>query len=239
MAAATPAAQAEHQAGRRGGMPVRHAMLVITRAVFDMVEIPGQEPLVVAKDTGDEAARRWWDDRVRAVAADVFERNSDAWERDLANWQAGTDVAVGKERLHEGGPRVDVARIRFPDGTETVVDPQNAHDYVTEEFRARKPQPTVADQFAEWRRPSRSWSCIPGSAGCSTAPSTCPWIWACRCPSSSTRSGRCWAASTGCLWTAGRSCMSPRTGPGAWMAAAPIRTPRWPPNRVSARRVIS
>ena len=66
------------QAGRRGGMAVRHAMLVITRAVFDMVEIPGQEPLVVAKDTGDEAARRWWDERVRAVAAGVFERNSDA-----------------------------------------------------------------------------------------------------------------------------------------------------------------
>jgi hypothetical protein len=32
-----------------------------------------------------------------------------------------------------------------------VVDPQNAHDYVAEEFRARKPQPTVAAQFAEWR----------------------------------------------------------------------------------------
>ena len=132
-------------------MPVRHAMLVITRAVFDMVEIPGQEPLVVAKDSGDEAARRWWDERVRAVAADVFGRNSENWERQLADWQAGTDVAVGKERLHDGGPRVDVARIRFPDGTETVVDPQNAHDYVAEEFRARKPQPTVAAQFAEWR----------------------------------------------------------------------------------------
>jgi hypothetical protein len=67
-------------------MPVRHAMLVITRAVFDMVEIPGQEPLVVAKDTGDEAARRWWHDRVRAVAADVFERTSDAGN---ANWRTG------------------------------------------------------------------------------------------------------------------------------------------------------
>src|SRR6202161_3364512 len=167
--AAPRAAQANHQAGGRGGMPVRHAMLVITRAVFDMVEIPGQEPLVVAKDTGDEDApraggrgarararapappRRWWDERVRAVAAGVFERNGDAWESELANWQASTDVAVGKERLHDGGPRVDVARIRFPDGSETVVDPQNAHDYVTEEFRARQPQPTVAAQFAEWR----------------------------------------------------------------------------------------
>jgi len=86
-------------------MPVRHAMLVITRAVFDMVEIPGQEPLVVAKDSGDEAARRWWDERVRAVAADVFGRNSAAWERELADWQAGTDVAVGLHRdieLHLG-----------------------------------------------------------------------------------------------------------------------------------------
>ena len=219
-------------------MPVRHAMLVITRAVFDMVEIPGQEPLVVAKDTGDEAARRWWDDRVRAVAADVFERNSDAWERDLANWQAGTDVAVGKERLHEGGPRVDVARIRFPDGTETVVDPQNAHDYVTEEFRARKPQPTVAAQFAEWRETVQvvelhTWvgwlfngaEHMPVDLGLPVSQFGYPIR-------------EVLAASTGCPWTAGRSCMSPRTGPGAWMAAAPIRTPRWPPNRVSARRVI-
>jgi hypothetical protein len=151
MAVLTQAAQADQQAGEAGGMAVRHAMLVITRAVFDMVEIPGQQPLVVPKDTGDEAARRWWDERVRAAAADVFERTSDTWERELASWQADTDVAVGKERLHDGGPRVDVARIRFPDGTETVVDPQNAHDYVTEEFRSRKPQPTVAAQFAEWR----------------------------------------------------------------------------------------
>lgn len=51
---------------------MRHAMLVITRAVFDMVEIPGQEPLVVTRDSGDEAARRWWDERVRAVAVDVW-----------------------------------------------------------------------------------------------------------------------------------------------------------------------
>jgi len=59
----------------------RHAMLVIARAVFDAVEIPGQEPLVVAKDTGDEAARQWWDERVRAAAADVFERGSATWGR--------------------------------------------------------------------------------------------------------------------------------------------------------------
>ena len=216
-------------------MPVRHAMLVITRAVFDIVEIPGQEPLVVAKDSGDEAARRWRDERVRAVAADVFGRSSAGWERELADWQAGTDVAVGKERLHEGGPRVDVARIRFPDGTETVVDPQNAHDYVAEEFRARKPQLTVAAQFAEWRETVqigelRTWvgwlfngdEHVPVDLGL-PAP-----------PSSATRSGKCWPASTGCPWTAGRSSMSPRTGPVTPMAGPRTRRPSWA-NRASAR----
>ena len=46
-------------------MAVRHAMLVIARAVFDLVEIPGQQPLVVARDTGDEAAQAWWEENVR------------------------------------------------------------------------------------------------------------------------------------------------------------------------------
>jgi hypothetical protein len=134
---------------------VRHAMLVIARAVFDSVAIPGQEPLVVARDTGDEAARQWWDERVRAAAADVFERSSATWEQKLAEWQAATEVAVGKERLHDGGPRVDVARIRFPDGAESVVAPEAAHDFITAEFRARFPQLTVAAQFAEWRETVR------------------------------------------------------------------------------------
>jgi len=133
----------------------RHAMLVIARAVFDAVKIPGQEPLVVAKDTGDEAARQWWDERVRAAAADVFERGSATWEQKLADWQAGTDVTVGKERLHDGGPRVEVARVRFPDGTESVVDPEAVRDFIATEFRARFPQPTVAAQFADWRETVR------------------------------------------------------------------------------------
>ncbi len=130
---------------------LRHAMLVITRTVFDMVQIPGQKPLVVAKDAGDEAARQWWDEHVRAAAAGVSERTGATWDQQLAEWQAATRVQVGKERLHDGGPRVDVARITFPDGTGGVVDPAVAHDYVTEEFRARFPQPTMAAQFADWR----------------------------------------------------------------------------------------
>jgi hypothetical protein len=130
---------------------LRHAMLVITRAVFDVVQIPGQRPLVVARDAGDEAARQWWDEHVRAAAAGVFGRTSASWDQQLAEWQAATRVQVGKERLHDGGPRVEVARISFPDGTDGLVDPAAAHDYITEEFRARFPQPTVAAQFADWR----------------------------------------------------------------------------------------
>jgi hypothetical protein len=132
-------------------MAVRHAMLVISRAVFDMVQIPGQEPLVVTRDSGDEAARAWWEERARPMAAGVSERSAAGWERRLAEWQAGTRVEVGKERLHEGGPRVDVARITFPDGTGGVVDPDAARDFITEEFQARFPPPTVAAQFADWR----------------------------------------------------------------------------------------
>lgn len=130
-------------------MLARHAMLVITRAVFDVVQIPGQQPLVVAKDAGDEAARQWWDEHVRLAVAGV--RSAASWDQQLADWQAATKVQVGKERLHDGGPRVEVARITFPDGTDGLVDPAVAHDYITEEFQARFPPPTAPAQFADWR----------------------------------------------------------------------------------------
>lgn len=130
-------------------MLAQHAMLVITRTVFDIVQIPGQQPLVVARDTGDEAARQWWDDHVRAAA--VFSQGIESWNQQLADWQAATKMQVGHERLHDGGPRVEVARITFPDGTDGVVDPAVAHDYITEEFQARFPQPTAPAQFADWR----------------------------------------------------------------------------------------
>lgn len=130
-------------------MLARHAMLVIIRAVFDVVQIPGQQPLVVAKDAGDDAARQWWDEHVRVAAVGV--RSSARWDQQLAEWQAATKVQVSKERLHEGGPRVDVARITFPDGTDGLADPAVAHDYITEEFQARFPPPTAPAQFADWR----------------------------------------------------------------------------------------
>jgi hypothetical protein len=126
-------------------------MLVIARAVYDMVEIPGHAPLVVARGTGDEAARRWWDKNERAVASQNFDQHNTAWQRKLADWQARTSIEFGKERLHDGGPRMDVARIRFPDGTETVVTPESAEEYVAEAFSAENPPPGVAAQFASWR----------------------------------------------------------------------------------------
>ena len=67
-------------------MLAQHAMLVITRTVFDIVQIPGQQPLVVARDTGDEAARQWWDDHIRAAA--VFSQGNESWNQQLADWQA-------------------------------------------------------------------------------------------------------------------------------------------------------
>jgi hypothetical protein len=132
-------------------MAVRHAMLVVARAVYDMVEIPGQESLLVAQGAGDEAARQWWHENERAAAAQIFRQNNASWQRKLADWDARTDIEISKERLHEGGPRVDVARIRFPDGSEGVASPESAHDYVEQEFRAENPPPTVAAQFADWR----------------------------------------------------------------------------------------
>lgn len=132
-------------------MAVRHAMFVIARAVFDMVQIPGQEPLLVAQGAGDEAARRWWHEHEQVVAAQIFRQNNASWQRKLADWDARTDVEFGKERLHDGGPRVDVARVRFPDGTESVAPPESVKDYIAEEFRSEHPPPTVAAQFADWR----------------------------------------------------------------------------------------
>jgi hypothetical protein len=132
-------------------MAVQHAMLVIARAVYDMVEIPGRDPLVAPHGAGDEAARQWWHDNGQAVASQIYRQNNAAWQRKLADWSAGTDIEFGTERLHDGGPRIDVARIRFPDGSERVAPPETAKEYVEEEFRAENPPPTVAAQFADWR----------------------------------------------------------------------------------------
>ena len=126
-------------------------MLVITRAVFDIVQIPGQQPLVVAKDAGDEAARQWWDEHVRAAAAGVFGGPARAGTSSWPTGRRPPRSRWARNGCTTAGPGWRWPGSAFPDGTDGLVNPAAAHDYITEEFRARFPQPTVAAQFADWR----------------------------------------------------------------------------------------
>lgn len=136
----------------REEMTERHAMLVIARVAHDMVEIPGCEPFAVAKGTGQQAAMDWWARHGQAAAAASLERDHADWALRLTAWDAGTDMQFGKERLDPAGPRVDVARFRFPNGAESVVPLTAAEDYVAQVFRAANPPPTAEAQFAAWWR---------------------------------------------------------------------------------------
>jgi hypothetical protein len=133
-------------------MTERHAMLVIARAVYDAVEIPGCERFVVAKGAGQQAAMDWWARQGLGTAAVLLEQDRAAWALRLAEWDAGTDMTFGKDRVEPAGPRVDVARFRFPDGTQRVVPLSAAEDYVAQVFRAANPPPTAESQFAAWWR---------------------------------------------------------------------------------------
>jgi hypothetical protein len=135
-------------------MAVQHAMLVITRATADVVRIPGQGDLVVDRGTGDQAARQWWIANLPAAAgqAEREEQDTAAWQQQLAGWEASTEVDFGKERLHDSGPRVEVARMRFPDGTQSVVPLDAAQDHMTQEFLARNPAPGTGAHYATWRQ---------------------------------------------------------------------------------------
>ena len=177
--------------GRGGGMPVRHAMLVITRAVFDVVEIPGQQPLVVARDTGDEAARRWWDEQVRAGRGRVRAHQRRPGN---ASWR------TGRRRTGRGGQGT-AARRRPPGGRGPDPLSRRHRDRGGPAERARLrhggvPGPHAA---ADCRRPVRGvardrpdrGAAHLGRLAVQRAPSRCRWTSACRAPSSATRSGRC------------------------------------------------
>ena len=224
--------------GGRGSMPVRHAMLVITRAVFDMVEIPGQEPLVVAKDTGDEAARRWWDERVRAVAADVFERNSETWERRTGGLAGGHGCRGGQgapaRRRSPGGRGPDPVSRRHRDGGGPAERARLRHGGVPGPQTRSRPSPPSSRNGG---RPSRSPSCTPGSAGCSTAADHMPVDIG--LPVS--QFGYPIREVLGCLdrlsadgW---QIVHVSEDRAGTWTAGPRTRTPSWRSNRASARRV--
>jgi hypothetical protein len=143
-------------------MVVRHAMLVIARAAYDLVEIPGREPLSVPPGTGEEAARTWWSEHEEPAAAGKFDQDKESWQEKLTDWEKRTQVEFGKDRLYDGGPRVDVARIKFPDNSKSVVPLDTAEEYMVETFRSRHALSGVASQFALWRQTvqlteMRSW----------------------------------------------------------------------------------
>lgn len=133
-------------------MVVRHAMLVIARAAYDLVEIPGQEPRSVQMGTGEEAARTWWSENEEAAATQQFDEDHESWQKKLTEWETRTKVEFGKDRLYDGGPRVDVARIKFPDNSKSVVPLDTAEEYMVETFRSRHALSSLESQFALWRQ---------------------------------------------------------------------------------------
>jgi hypothetical protein len=68
-------------------MVVRHAMLVIARAAYDLIEIPGQEPLSVPMGTGEAAARSWWSENEEAAATQHLDQDSESWQEELTEWE--------------------------------------------------------------------------------------------------------------------------------------------------------
>jgi hypothetical protein len=136
-------------------MAVRHAMLVIARAVSDIVEIPGTEPLVVPAGSGESAARDWWVKHEEAAAAARLEEYNASVEERFVEWDAGTEIEFAKGRIRVGAPRVDLAQITFPDGTEDLAPLDSAADFVAQVFRARNPQPTMEAQYSAWRHAVR------------------------------------------------------------------------------------
>jgi hypothetical protein len=133
-------------------MVERHAMLVIARAAYDLVEIPGQEPLSVPMGTGEVAARTWWSEHEEPAAAQQFDEENESWQQKLADWEKRTKVEFGKDRLYDGGPRIDIARIKFPDNSKSVVPLDTAEEYMVETFRSRHALSSVESQFALWRQ---------------------------------------------------------------------------------------
>jgi hypothetical protein len=133
-------------------MVVRHAMLVIARAAYDLVEIPGQEPLSVPMGTGEAAARTWWSENEEPAATQQFDQDNESWQKKLTEWEKRTKVEFGKDRLYDGGPRIDIARIKFPDNSKSVVPLDTAEEYMVETFRSRHALSSVESHFSLWRQ---------------------------------------------------------------------------------------
>lgn len=126
-------------------------MLVIATTASDLVQIPGTEPLVVAPGAGEQAARDWWTEHHAAESSQRLQREHAEWQQGLANWDTSTGLEFRRDRLQPGGPRVDVVRLEFPDGTQSVVPLEVAEAHLSGAFSARFPPPSMDSHYARWR----------------------------------------------------------------------------------------
>jgi hypothetical protein len=126
-------------------------MLVIATTASDLVQIPGAEPLVVPAGAGEQAARDWWASHLAAQSSQQLQQEHAQWQQGLANWDSSTGLEFRRDRLQPGGPRVDVVRLEFPDGTQSVVPLEVAEAHLSGAFSARYPPPSMDSHYSKWR----------------------------------------------------------------------------------------
>jgi hypothetical protein len=132
-------------------MVTQHAMLVLATTASALVHIPEAEPLVVAAGAGEQAARDWWAEHLAAESSQQLLHEHANWQQGLANWDTSTGLEFRRDRLQPGGPRVDVVRLEFPDGTQSVVPLDVAEAHLSGAFSARFPPPSMESHYGRWR----------------------------------------------------------------------------------------
>jgi hypothetical protein len=132
-------------------MATQHAMLVLATTASDLVHIPEAEPLVVAAGAGEQAARDWWARHLAVESSQQLQQEHADWQQGLANWDTSTGLEFRRDRLQPGGPRVDVVRLEFPDGTQSVVPLDVAEAHLSGAFTARFPPPSMESHYTRWR----------------------------------------------------------------------------------------
>jgi hypothetical protein len=132
-------------------MATQHAMLVLATSASDQVHIPEAEPLVVAAGAGEQAARDWWAEHLAAESSQQLRLEHADWQQGLSKWDTSTGLEFRRDRLQPGGPRVDVVRLDFPDGTQSVVPLDVAEAHLSGAFSARFPPPSIESHYARWR----------------------------------------------------------------------------------------
>ena len=136
-------------------MKTQYAMLVLARKVNDVVTIADREPLIVNKDQGLTALRKWWDENEGAGAADEYHRNCASWDSGLESWKEQTRVEHRRGKLYPSGPRVNIARLTFPDGSQESVASNAADTLISQTYETKHPRPAPIDAlYREWHNRS-------------------------------------------------------------------------------------